>query len=242
MATSKAHYENVLGGVYSWMLGGFDVALARNRQFFDQHGISPRGSGIAVDLGAGCGFQSIPLAELGFEVTAIDLDAGLLDELRQNAGSLPIRAVEDDLTRVVEYARGAEIVVCMTDTLLHLDSRELVKRLFGDVQSVLEPGGRLILTFRDLTRELEGLDRFIPVRSDENTIFTCFLEFESGTVKVHDLVHRRGAAGWELAKSYYRKLRLSRGWVSEELANAGFDPLESRADRGLVTTIAQKPL
>ena len=35
----------------------------------------------AVDLGAGCGFQAIPLARLGFAVTAIDLDRKLLAEL-----------------------------------------------------------------------------------------------------------------------------------------------------------------
>jgi len=78
MATVEAHYQDVLSGVYSWMLGGFDVQIAKNRSFFENHHIQPKGSGVAVDLGAGCGFQSIPLAEIGYSVTAIDLDDNLL--------------------------------------------------------------------------------------------------------------------------------------------------------------------
>ncbi|MGL6339584.1 MAG: class I SAM-dependent methyltransferase, partial [Waterburya sp.] len=66
MATSKEHYEQVLANVYSWMLGGFEQGISRNLDFFQKHNISPIKSGIAVDLGAGCGFQSIPLAQLGF--------------------------------------------------------------------------------------------------------------------------------------------------------------------------------
>ncbi len=84
MATVEAHYQDVLSGVYSWMLGGFDIQLAKNRSFFENRHIQPKGSGVAVDLGAGCGFQSIPLAEIGYSVTAIDLDDNLLRELKAN--------------------------------------------------------------------------------------------------------------------------------------------------------------
>jgi 2-polyprenyl-3-methyl-5-hydroxy-6-metoxy-1,4-benzoquinol methylase len=75
MATARDHYDKVLSDVYSWMAGGFDIAVQRNAEFFIEHSLSPGGSGIAVDLGSGCGFQSIPLARAGYSVTAIDIDA-----------------------------------------------------------------------------------------------------------------------------------------------------------------------
>ena len=53
-----------------------------------------------------------------------------------------------------------------------------------------------LITFRDLSSELTELDRLIPVRSDENTIFTCFLEYELETVKVHDIVYNRNQGKW----------------------------------------------
>ena len=60
--------------------------------------------------------------------------------------------------------------------------------------AALERGGRFVITYRDLSREALELDRFIPVRSDDTTILTCFLEYEPETVKVHDLSTGRSTA------------------------------------------------
>jgi hypothetical protein len=241
MATVSEHYDKVLSDVYSWMSGGFETAIGRNADFFTRHHISPAGSGIAIDLGAGCGFQSIPLARAGFSVTAIDIDAKLLKELSDNRGDLPINTVQDDLVNFDRVSpEGAELIVCMTDTILHLESKEKVVSVFGKVYWALESQGKFVLTFRDLTHDLKDLDRFLPLRSDENTIFTCFLEYEPDKVKVHDLVYKSSAGGWELFKSFYRKLRLSESWVTGQLRNRGFKKVESGSEDGFVTVIATK--
>jgi 2-polyprenyl-3-methyl-5-hydroxy-6-metoxy-1,4-benzoquinol methylase len=86
-------YDAFLAPLYSWISGGFDAHAAKNRQFLAAHAIRPRGSGAAVDLGAGCGFLSVPLAGLGFSVIAVDSCQSLLDELRCNAAGFPVRAV-----------------------------------------------------------------------------------------------------------------------------------------------------
>jgi SAM-dependent methyltransferase len=223
------------------MLGGFGTALERNRAFFAAQGVRPAGSRTAVDLGAGCGFQSIPLAELGFAVTAVDIDRKLLDELEEHAQGLDVVTAQDDLGNFGAYAPGPlELAVCMVDTLIHLESRRRVLDLFSNVAARLETGGRLILTFRDLAEELRELDRFIPVRADDETIFTCFLEYEPETVKVHDLVYRRIDGEWTLRKSFYRKLRLAKDWVDAELSRAGFSTINSTVDKGFVTVVAKK--
>ena len=128
----------------------------------------------------------------------------------------------------------------MVDTLLHLGSEDVVESLFLDVFASLEPGGMFIGTFRDFTVAAEDLDRFIPVRNDDRTIFTCFLEFEPTTVKVHDLVYRRVDDRWEFAKSFYRKLRLSTAWTVSTLRAVGFAKVETALDRGLVVVTATK--
>jgi precorrin-6B methylase 2 len=241
MATVKQHYANVLADVYSWMLGGFDFALGKNAEFFQTHNISPKGSTLAIDLGAGCGFQSIPLANLGFSVTAVDLDQKLLNELKANASNLDIVTIQDDLINFEQYVdRKAELIVCMTDTLLHLESQEKVSTLLQKIFVSLESKGKLIITFRDLAQELSELDRFIPLKSDEQTIFTCFLEFEPDTVKVHDLVYQQDRNGWKLNKSFYRKLRLSQQWVDRQLQEAGFNQIEFKVNNGLICVIATK--
>lgn len=239
MATVKEHYNEVLADVYSWMSGGFDSGIRRNADFFKRHKIKPEKSGAAVDLGAGCGFQSIPLAEAGYSVTSIDLDAKLLKELEVNSQGLDIKIIQGDLADFKSALdKKVELIVCMTDTISHLDSKETVSGLFKKVYEALEPGGKFVITFRDLTRELKEIDRFIPVRSSENTIFTCFLEYEYDTVKVYDIVYKKTDDEWQMFKSFYRKLRLSEEWVREQLLQCGFNLKESYSSNGLITCIA----
>ncbi|HEX6998658.1 MAG TPA: class I SAM-dependent methyltransferase [Gammaproteobacteria bacterium] len=242
MASAKQHYEELLSDVYSWMFGGFESGVQRNAAFFERLGIRPRGSATAFDLGAGCGFQSIPLARLGFAVTAVDLDQKLLQELVAHLGPHSVSTVQDDLLDFDRYVEGpVELVVCMTDTILHLESKQDVRRLFRKVHAALEPGGRFIVTFRDLSQELTDLDRFLPVRADDTTIFTCFLEYEPASVKVHDLVYRKQDGAWRLHKSYYRKLRLSREWVATELLAAGFADVDMDvAQGGMIAAVASR--
>ena len=241
MSTVKDHYTNVLSDVYSWMFGGVDTGVEKNAHFFSTHNITPSYSGIAVDLGAGCGFQSIPLAQLGFSVTAVDIDSKLLHELEGHAEGLAINAIQDDLINFDLYTGNEiELAVCMTDTLLHLESKQKVESLFKKVFAALDKNGTFIITFRDLSSELSELDRFIPVKSDQNTIFTCFLEYEPETVKVHDIVYSKDQNDWRLNKGFYRKLRLSKDWVDSELNHTGFSRIESIMDNGMVTVIAKK--
>jgi hypothetical protein len=147
--------------------------------------------------------------------------------------------IRDDLMDFDKHApKGVELAVCMTDTILHLESEEKVALLFEKVLAHLDPQGKFVLTFRDLTHELTELDRFVPVRSDENTIFTCFLEYEAEAVKVHDIIYKRSAGEWHLVKSFYRKLRLSKDWVDNRLLDCGFTEVDSKVEKGLVTAIA----
>ncbi len=242
MATVKQHYEELLADVYSWMYGGFELNIKRNRDFIAGHKLVPDGPASAVDLGAGCGYTSIPLAEAGYSVTAIDISGRLLEELKDNSKGLSINTVQGDLLDFDSVIKtGADLFVCMTDTLLHLDSKDSVSLLFSKVYSALNPGAKFIMSFRDLTFELRDTDRFIPVKSDDTTVFTCFLEYEAEKVKVHDIIYRKTNGKWDLYKSFYRKLRLSRQWVEEQLLESGFKLQVSDAENGFITIITSKP-
>ena len=172
---------------------------------------------------------------------AIDLNQKLLQELKKNSDYAKIQIVKDDLMNFDRHiSNQPELIVCMTDTILHLESIDKVTSLFEKVLNSLEDKGKFMITFRDLSVELTELNRFLPVKSDAETIFTCFLEYEPDTVKVHDLVYKWKNDAWQLNKSFYRKLRLSQKWVEEQLQNKGFQQINSQCDRGMVTIIATK--
>ena len=241
MASVKEHYDNLLASCYSWMCGGLELKLAKNRAFFRDHSIRPAHSAAAVDLGAGSGFQSIPLAEAGFNVTAIDVSRNLLAELNKAAVKLPIRTIQDDLLNFAEHSPAKiEIIVCMGDTLTHLKTLVEVKKIIHRVYGALEKEGLLILGFRDMTVELTQLDRFIPVRSDSKRIFTCFLEYEKSHVKVHDILYEKTDDQWEMKKGFFRKLRISSQWAQQCLLKAGFKVEKYDIENGMITIIARK--
>lgn len=242
MSDVTEHYQNLLARHYSWMFGGAEVKFEENRRFFREHQIVPKQSGRAVDLGAGPGFQSIPLAEAGFDVTAIDLSAELLAELaRHNTEGLGVRIVEDDLRHFPRHVESpVELVVCMGDTLTHLASLDQIEHLFAEIYAHLEPGGRFMATWRDISNPPTGLDRFIPVRSDDSTIFTCFLEDSGSHVAVHDIVHVREESGWTMHKSAYRKLKISSAYGESSLKKAGFTMEFNSTARGFAVLIARK--
>jgi len=243
MSQVAEHYENLLAEYYTWMAGDFEARVAEQRSLLERLGLTSSRGGQAVDLGCGPGFQSLALARLGHRVLAIDLSARLLAELEGRRGTLPIETLRADVREVERLApAGTEVIVCMGDTLTHLETRADVERLLAGAFARLAPGGWLGLSFRDLTTELTGLDRFIPVRSDERTIMTCVLEYEAETVKVHDLVHVREGQGWTLRKSWYRKLRLGPDWVEARLGDVGFGDIHREEARGLVILRARKPV
>ena len=155
MVSVEEHYENLLADVYTWLMGGFDNAKEKNSGFFRSKNIKPLSSKVAIDLGAGSGFQSIPLAELGYSVLSIDLSQKLLSELKNNSRNLSITTINDDILNFPQYIKcKCELVVCMTDTITHLKSKEDASAIFQKAFDSLENNGKLILTFRDLSEEL----------------------------------------------------------------------------------------
>lgn len=242
MVSPKEHYDRHLGPVYSWMLGDTAEALKGARAELREVGIDARAPGTAIDLGAGPGVYSIPLAELGFSVIALDSCEGLLAELRKRVGDLPIQPVLGDITAFREFHPGqADVILCLGDTLTHLLTREAVEQLLRDVRTALAPGGIFVATFRDyVTAPHEGTARFIPVRSDDDRILTCFLEYGDETVTVHDILHVRDeSGGWTTTVSAYPKLRLDPAWLEAQLQGLGFQTKLEPGSRGMVRLIGR---
>jgi SAM-dependent methyltransferase len=243
MGSVQQHYDHHLGAIYGWMIGDFEAAKAAAREELRAAGISGGAGRTAIDLGAGPGAHAVVLADEGYAVSAIDTCAELLDELRANAGNRSIRCVHDDLLRWREYCEDpVHVVLCMGDTLTHLESPASVDALFASVAEALAPGGVFVATFRDYAgKALEGDARFIPVRQAKSRILTCFLEYGETAVTVHDLLHERTNGGWTLRVSSYPKLRLSPEWARSVLDRLGVAASIEPGPRGMIRLIARRP-
>lgn len=130
--------------------GGYDADIALWRELAREAG------GPVLDVGAGTGRVSLRLAGDGLEVTALDLDGELLEELagRARAAGLEIETVRADAAAFDLPARYALIAVPM-QTLQLLPDRDARGGFFASARRALVPGGLVAAAIAD---ELEPFE------------------------------------------------------------------------------------
>jgi len=239
----RNHYEEFLAPVYSWILGDFENAYLGNVKLFSELKLSPGNGDYAVDLGCGPGCQSLPLAEMGFRVLAIDFCQELLDELTARAGDLPVTTICDDLTGFGQHLDDVPgLIVCMGDTLVHLPEKRAVDQVIDKVSAVLKPGGTFVYSIRDyVSSGPTGADRFVPIRADDKQIFTCFLDYHDDVVHVHDVLYTKAGGAWKLHVSDYLKLRLDPAEINRRLLANGLEISRQSTSEGMIHVVASKP-
>ena len=241
MTTVAEHYATHLAPIYLWMAGGPAAALQAGAAEVEALNLPPVRGSVVLDLGAGFGMHSIPLARKGARVTAIDTSKELLSTLAEISNGLPIKTVNDDLLEFQDHLSEApSAIFCMGDTIAHLPDISHVESLIERASHELRPGGTFVVSFRDYSVPIVGDHRFIPVRSDDSRILTCFLEYEPASVLVHDIVHERTTDGWQTHVSHYRKLRLSFEYLVEKFQSNGFNVRRETGMRGMVRVVAHK--
>jgi ubiquinone/menaquinone biosynthesis C-methylase UbiE len=153
----------------------------------------PQADDEAVDLGAGTGFVTIPLAERVRSVIAIDLVLDMLEVARQEAqrrGLNNISTVAEDFARVELPPASVDLIVS-SYALHHLTDEDKIG-LVERARSWLRPGGRIVVADMMFGRGGSAQDRRI-IRD-----------------KVRRLA-RKGPGGlWRIAKNAVR-LGLRRG-------------------------------
>jgi 2-polyprenyl-3-methyl-5-hydroxy-6-metoxy-1,4-benzoquinol methylase len=239
--TVKQHYDQHLGNFYSWMAGDFNTLQQQFEKFLKEQNIFPFSTKVAFDLGAGHGIQSVSLAHLGFRVKAIDFNEQLLMELKAQANGLAVETVQADMRQFRKYVTDMpELIICWGDTLTHLDSKADIYQLIQDISHTLPKGGKLLLSFRNYTNALNGDNRFIHVKSDEQRIVTCFLEYFTDYIQVTDLLYEKNGHTWIQKVSSYTKTRITPEEVIQEIQNNGLHILLCDTMNGMVRIIAEK--
>lgn len=240
MNTAKQHYEQLLGGVYAWSVAATGDPFERGRRWLEAQGLMDGER--YLDLGAGFGAHSLPLLSAEKQVTAVDFNAELLARLATAAGGAAGLTLErQDLLGYLEGCGSAawDVILCLGDTLTHLESTLAVRQLLVLAARHSKPGGRFAVSYRDSSVfAAEGVERFIPVACDEKRIMHCLLEpIDATYLRVTDIVTEITPDGPRTRLGEYRKLRLARatlvGWASE----AGLRLTSERVEHGLTSLV-----
>ncbi|HEY0828899.1 MAG TPA: class I SAM-dependent methyltransferase [Bacilli bacterium] len=137
-----------------------------------------------VDLGCGTGNITLPLAQKGLEIIAIDLSEDMLAAGQQKLGGMKRAQANGSVTwlqqdmREWEFPTAVDSVISFCDCLNYLLEEEDVKQTFAQVYGGLKPGGTFIFDVHS-PQQLEiyaGEQPFMLNEEDIAYIWTCELD------------------------------------------------------------------
>ena len=218
-------------------------------------GFARKTGGPVLDLGAGTGRLTLPLAQAGYHVTGIDSAADMLAIARQRveaAGLVErVTLVEMDFTQV-ELAQQFGLAYCGFNGFLHLIETEDQLAALRAWRRHLRPGGLLVIDVHNphieqFTAADGGLtlaDQWIdPISSNViHKLVTTEVDLADQTYTIHrfydeiaaDGVVRRTAITFETRILFRRELALL-------LQRAGFQSLQFYGDHDLSPWEADSP-
>jgi SAM-dependent methyltransferase len=237
----QEHYDTLLAGNYLWMAGGMKANIDAARTFLKDHSLISGTGGIALDLGAGCGFRAIPLADAGYRVTAVDISQEMLAILKSHAKGAAIRCIPGDILNIASWRGLApELILCTGDTLTHLPNTGAVWELIKACGRELAPDTRMVISCRNYSFQPAGSSVIIPVRREDNRIFICRLDFWESNVMVSDFLYTRQDGCWRRACGTYPKLRISPEWLVNILTTSGFSVDKQDSSSDGITIVARR--
>lgn len=194
--TDIATFYNRLAPEYDLMTG-FERRIASEASLFkslvDRYAIS-----IALDAGSGTGFHSVVLAQLGVQVTALDVSRDMLDQLERHAREkhLTIRTLCANFLDIPTSDHASyDAVFCMGNSLPHILSREELRKTIQGFAVVLKPGGALFVQILNYDRIMSRRESIQSVKEAGGKIFVRYYEFGAETLRFNILTLTRNDAG-----------------------------------------------
>jgi SAM-dependent methyltransferase len=156
-AGARAHYEDPAYYTHTYRRRIEDVAR------YVELACASRGP--VLELGVGNGRIALPIARHGIDVVGVDHSREMLDDCARRLSDEPkevrarVKLRRGDI-RSVSLGRKFPLVFCPFNTVLHLYTREDVRRFFGVVKKHLAPGGTFVCDLsvpvpRDLARSAQ---------------------------------------------------------------------------------------
>ena len=135
-------------------------------RLFEKHGIVVKD---ILDIGCGTGNVTIPLAQMGYRLTGLDLSAEMLAVAEEKARSRghDIRWIQQDMREADLGELQYDLIISMTDSLNYLQTGEELKQVLTRAAGFLKDKGWLIFDLNSLYKISEVFG---------NNIFTCLEE------------------------------------------------------------------
>jgi len=208
----------------------YEATVDFYRQILLREGVKPR---TAVDLACGTGSVTLLLAQMGLQVTGVDMSEEMLMVASQKAQELENmpRFVCQRLERLY-LPRAVDLAVCALDSLDYIVEPENCREAIRRVYKALNPGGIFIFDV-NTPEKLRAMDGQVFLDEDEDVYCVWRGEFDRQTNICSygmDLFQRRGEM-WERSFEEHREYAYSAETLVDYLKEAGFTRIRVYADR-----------
>lgn len=133
-----------------------------------------------LDIGCATGELAFQLANSGAIVTGIDLNEDLLNQAKSNKIHPNLHFQTGNMLELAIDFKPAQfdVVLCFGNTLVHLQTLELIQQMLKGVFFVLKPGGQFLLQILNYDYILGEEVSELPVIETENIRFIRNYRFE----------------------------------------------------------------
>ena len=184
-------------------------------------GLSP-----VLDVGCGTGNRTEHLCAGRSRIIGIDLDAGMIERAREAHARDCIRYEVMDMAAIGGAFAGERFgaILCLGNTLVHLDSPEAVADFCRTVYGLLEQGGLFVIQILNYDRILRNTVGSLPALESPEAVFTRRYAWEGG--RMHFITELRVKATGLTVPGDAVLYPLRRHELDAALRNAGFSATE----------------
>lgn len=192
-----------------------------------------------LDIACGSGGYSKHLRDMGYHVTAIDLDETMIKKLKEKDPTIDARLL--NMLDIDQLNHRYDLLFCIGNSMVHLKDDDEILAFLIKCRNILKPGGHLIIQIvnydRILAKDIKNLpliqkedvdlifERYYSYLPEEHKIdFKTVLKVDGFTMENHVLLHPIKSA--ELVKlleeSGFINIKLYGSFKKDE-----YDPMNS---------------
>jgi len=141
-----------------------------------------------LDMAAGTGGLAITLAKEGYKVTATDLEQEMTAQMsaKKEQGNVPLEIHTLDMRDINRFKEETfHTIVCLGNSLVHLESQEEVLDVLKKTSRLLTEQGQLIIQIVNYDRILKENIQELPIIDRESIQFFRTYEWREPKIRFH---------------------------------------------------------